>query len=71
MAFGDLALSVNNYVALERELQRKLKEKLNTSENGQAADDFALEKVKEIYEPVVHAVDEKYSVVIEFLQDED
>lgn len=71
LAFGDLVLSVNDYVNLEKDLQRRFKEKLDTSANGQAADDIALKMVKETFEPVVHAVDEDYSVVIEFQTNND
>ncbi len=66
LAFGKLELSVNDYVALEQELQGKLKTRLDISANGQEADDNALEMVKAIYEPVVHAIDPDYKVVIEF-----
>lgn len=40
--------------------------KFNTAENGQEADDLALKMVREVYEPVVKAIDGRYSVVVEF-----
>lgn len=66
LAFGGLKMTVNDYVLLEKELQRRLKVSLETSANGQEADDFALRMVKEVYEPVIHAVDSDYTVVVEF-----
>ena len=39
---------------------------LYTAQNAQAADDNALRMVKEIYEPVVKAVDTEYEVRVEF-----
>ena len=34
--------------------------------NGQEADSLAIKMVKEIYEPIVKAIDNRYSVVVEF-----
>ena len=66
LAFGDLTLTVKDYVTLEKKLQKELKEKFDTSANGQEADDIALRMVKGIYEPVVKAVDDDYSLEIVF-----
>jgi len=70
-AFGKLALPVEEYVSVEKELQKRFKAKLDTSANGQEADRTAKEKVKEIYEPVVKAVDPEYSVEVEFAEEDD
>ena len=70
LAFGELVLSVDNYVELEKELKKKLEDKLDTVANGQKADAIAREKVKEIYEPVVHAIDPEYRLVVEFKETE-
>ena len=66
LAFGDLTLTVKDYVTLEKKLQKELKEEFDTSANGQEADDIALRMVKGIYEPVVRAVDDDYSLEIVF-----
>lgn len=66
LAFGNLKMTVNDYVLLESELQKKLKTSLDTSANGQEADDIAIRMVREVYEPVVHAIDSDYSVNVEF-----
>ncbi len=66
LAFGDLALKVSDYVDLEKELQKKLQDKLDTSANGQQADDIALKMVQSIYAPVVRAVEEDYTLKVEF-----
>lgn len=66
LAFGKLALTVDDYVALETELQQKLKNEFDTSTSGQVADDQALAMVGQIYEPVVKAVAPDYSVKVEY-----
>ena len=66
LAFGDLALTVGDYVELEKELRSRLMEKLDTAANGQQADDIALDMVKKIYEPVVKAVDKDYTLTVEY-----
>lgn len=66
LAWGDIKLTVSDYNAIEKELKNRMEEELNTAQNGQAADDNALRMVKEIYEPVVKAVDAAYEVRVEF-----
>lgn len=66
LAWGDLELTVNDYNVIEKELRSRLESKFNTAENGQEADEIALRMVKEVYEPVVKAIDNQYSVVVEF-----
>lgn len=66
LAWGDLELTVNDYNVIEKELRSRLEVKFNTAENGQEADEIALRMVKEVYEPIVKAIDNQYSVVVEF-----
>ena len=66
LAWGDIELTVKDYNVIEKELRGRLEEKFNTVENGQEADETALRMVKEVYEPVVKAIDKDYSVVVEF-----
>lgn len=66
LAWGDLELTVNDYNAIEKELRNRLEAKFNTAENGQEADKTALRMVKEVYEPIVKAIDKDYSVAVEF-----
>lgn len=66
LARGDIELTVSDYTAIERELRSRLEETFNTAENGQAADDLALQMVKEVYEPIVKAIDRRYSVIVTF-----
>ncbi len=66
LAWGDLELTVKDYNVIEKELRSRLETKFNTAENGQQADEIALRMVKEVYEPVVKAIDGRYSVVVEF-----
>lgn len=65
-ARGNIELSVGDYKEIEKELVNRMREKFNTSEQGQIADATALRMVKEVYEPVVKAIDKEYSVVVEF-----
>ena len=66
LAWGDLELTVKDYNEIEKELRNRLETKFNTAENGQQADETALRMVKEVYEPIVKAIDSQYSVVVEF-----
>ena len=66
LARGDIELSVKDYNIIEKELRSQLEAKFNTAENGQKADDLALRMVKEVYEPIIKAIDQRYSVVVEF-----
>ena len=60
-----LLLSVADYTAIEEELRSRLEEKFDTVANGQAADELAVKMVKQVYEPVVKAIDRRYSVAVE------
>ena len=64
-------LGQENAQTMAKELQKRFKAKLDTSANGQEADRTAKEKVKEIYEPVVKAVDPEYCVEVEFAEEDD
>ncbi|MDE6950220.1 MAG: hypothetical protein K2P64_04800 [Lachnospiraceae bacterium] len=66
LARGDIELTVKDLKAIEKELRSRLETKFNTAQNGQEADDLALKMVREVYEPVVKAIDQRYSVVVEF-----
>lgn len=66
LARGDIELTLQDYNSIEKELRTRLEEKFNTAENGQAADDIALKMVKEVYEPIIKAIDSRYSVNVEF-----
>ena len=66
LARGDIKLTVADYNAIEKELRTRLEEKFNTAANGQAADALALEMVREIYEPIVQAIDHRYRVNVVF-----
>lgn len=66
LAKGDIKLTVADYNAIEKELKTKLEEKFNNVGNGQKADDIALKMVKEVYEPIVKAIDPGYRVCVEF-----
>lgn len=66
LARGDIKLTVKDYNAIEKELRNRMEEKFNTAENGQKADAIALQMVKEVYEPVIRAIDSSYELYVEF-----
>ena len=66
LARGDIELTVADYNAIEKDLRTRLQEKFDTATNGQAAADIALKMVKEIYEPIVKAIDRRYTVIVEY-----
>lgn len=66
LARGDIKLTVKDYNAIEKELRNRMEEKFNTAENGQKADAIALQIVKEVYEPVIRAIDSSYELYVEF-----
>ena len=66
LARGDIELTVVDYRTIEKELRTRLETKFDTAVNGQAADDLALRMVKEIFEPIVKAIDKRYEVIMEF-----
>ena len=66
LARGDIKLTVKDYNAIEKELRNRMEEKFNTAENGQKADAIAVQMVKEVYEPVIRAIDPGYELYVEF-----
>lgn len=66
LAKGDIKLTVADYNIIEKELKSRLEERFNNADNGQKADDIALKMVKEVYEPIVKAIDPGYSVYVAF-----
>ena len=65
-ARGDIEMTVSDYNVIEKELRNKLMVKFDTVKNGQEANEIALRMVKEIYEPIIKAIDERYSVLVKF-----
>lgn len=65
LARGDIRLSVADYTAIEEDLRSRLEKELDTAANGQATDALAVKMVKQVYEPIVKAIDRRYSVVVE------
>lgn len=64
--WGKIKLTMSDYRVIEQDLRTRMEEKFNTAANGQIANDNALRMVKEVFEPVVKAIDRRYSVIIEF-----
>ena len=66
LARGDIELTLKDYNAIEKELRNRLEAKFNTADNGQEADTLALQMVKEVYEPIIKAIDSSYDLFVEF-----
>ena len=66
LARGDIELTVKDYNAIEKELKNRLETKFDTAENGQSADTTALRMVKEVYAPLIRAIDPGYTLIVEF-----
>jgi len=66
LARGDIELTLKDYNAIEKELRKKLEAKFNTAANGQEADTLALQMVKEVFEPLIKAIDSSYTLYITF-----
>lgn len=66
LARGDIELTLKDYNSIEKELRVNLEEKFDTVNNGQEADALALKMVKEVYEPIVKAIEPSYDLLVEF-----
>ncbi len=66
LAFGDLSLTTEQQNELEKSVKEAMREKLNTSELLEKANEFAKMKAWEIFQPIVSAVSPEYTVEIEF-----
>ena len=66
LARGDIELTLKEYNSIEKELRNRLEAKFDTAENGQEADTIALQMVKDVYEPIIKAIDASYDLHIEF-----
>lgn len=66
LARGDIKLTVADYHTIEKELRTRLETAFNTESSRRAADQTALRMVKDIYEPIVKAIDSRYRVIVEF-----
>ena len=65
LARGDIKLSVADYTAIEEDLRSRLEEKFDTAANGRSMDELAVKMVRQVYEPIVKAIDPRYRVVVE------
>lgn len=66
LARGDIELTVSDYRAIESELRDRMMSKFSVASNVQKADDAALRMVKEVFDPVIHAIDRDVELVIKF-----
>lgn len=66
LAFGELKFTAQEYNGLETECKRRIRDAVDIQENRQTADKRAVEEMTKLYEPIVKAVDDTYSVKIVF-----
>lgn len=69
LAFGDLKFTAQEYNSLETECKEKMRAAIDTETNRNTADERAIEEMIRIYEPIVKAIDDGYSVKIVFMED--
>ena len=65
LARGDIRLSVADYTAIEEDLRSRLEEKFDIAANGRSMDELAVKMVRQVYEPIVKAIDPRYRVIVE------
>lgn len=70
LAFGDLKFTPKEYNDLESECKTKLTKAVDTKENRLKANENAIAELIKIYTPIVKALDDDYSVCVEFAADE-
>lgn len=66
LARGDIELTVNDYKYIEKQIIEKMEYEFNTIENAKKADEIALEKVKQVYNPVIKAINSRYDVEVKY-----
>lgn len=66
LARGDIELSLNDYNAIEKEIRSRLEAAFDTVKNGQEADSIALQMVKDVYSPIIKAIDSSYDLIVAF-----
>ena len=66
LAFGDLALTMEQQQEIQKSIEAKMKEMLSEEEVKAEAVNFARMKTWELFQPLVTAVDPEYRVVISF-----
>ena len=59
-------MTISDFNTIEKKLLAEIDKELNTAKNAQKADVIALGMVKEIYEPIIKAIDRRYAVIVEF-----
>ena len=66
LAFGEIRLTAEESNELEKDVLSTMEERLSTDDLLIQADEFAILKTWEIFQPVISAVSNEYSVEIEF-----
>jgi len=66
LAFGDLKFTPQEFNDLEIECKTKITKIIDTKENRIKADENAIEEITKIYDPIVQAIDDTYSISVEF-----
>ena len=65
-AWGNLEITIEDYRNIEINLQSRLEKAFNTSSNLEMAKKNGLSMVAAVYEPIVKAIDDEYSVVVKY-----
>lgn len=70
LAFGDLKFTPKEFNDLEVECKTKITKAVNTKENRLKADENAIDEIIKIYEPIIKAVDDSYSINVIFSKED-
>ncbi len=63
---GDLKLTAEQQNVVDQAIDKAMREQLESAEQMAKADEVALLKVAEVYQPIVSAVSDQYLVIVEF-----
>lgn len=66
LAFGDLALTAEQQTEIEKNVMEGMEEYLSQKDIMVQADELALKKTWDIFQPIIHAISPLYTVVVEF-----
>ena len=66
LAFGDLALTMEQQSEIEKNIEEKMREKLTSTEAYKKADEFAAVKLFEVFQPVISKIAPDCRVIISF-----
>lgn len=68
LAFGEIRMTAEEENEIEKEVNARMETRLRESDLMQKADNYALRRCRELFDPFIKAVDAEFKTVIEFEQ---